>query len=239
MKKNILISLFLLISLSVKAQTLNEVISNIFKNNGSEASWMNIITIYSTGKMSPNDRSADEVLLSDYDSFKKYEKGSKFYNERILKTKRFITATDGTYYWYSSTEMGKPDLFNKFKRGNPSFESSYPCLMLSNYKAKGHKVEFKGKATVKNKPVFKLEVGLENGSTYYLYFDEKTYYPVLSEINLTFTTTATYFSNYKKVDGMVFPFTLDMSVIGTKAITNIETIQLNTKIADSLFTPIK
>ncbi len=239
MKKNILISLLFLISLNVKAQTLNEVLSNIFKNNGSEASWMNINTIYSTGKISPNDRSADEVLLSDYDSFKKYEKGSKFYNERILKTKKFITATDGTYYWYSSTEMGKPDLFNKFKRGNPSFESSYPCLMLSNYKAKGHKVEFKGKAKVKNQLAFKLQVELENGSTYYLYFDEKTYYPVLSEINLMFTTTDTYLSNHKKVDGMVFPFTINMSVIDKKAITNIETIQINTKIADSLFTPIK
>ena len=225
--------------MNAKAQTLNEVIASIFKNNGSEANWMNISTIYSTGKMSPNDRSADEVLLSDYDSFKKYEKGNKFYNERILKTKRFISATDGIYSWYSSTEMGKPDLFNKFKRGNPSFESSYPCLMLSNYKAKGHKVEFKGKATVKNKPAFKLEVGLENGSTYYLYFDEKTYYPVLSEMNLMFTTTDTYLSNHKKVNGMVFPFTRDTSIIGIKAVTNIETIQINTKIADSLFTPIK
>ena len=239
MKKNILIPLLFILSLNVEAQTLNEVISNIFKNNGSEASWMNISTIYSTGKMSPNDRSADEVLLSDYDSFKKYEKGNKFYNERILKTKRFITATDGTYYWYSSTEMGKPDLFNKFKRGNPSFESSYPCLMLSNYKSKGHKVAFKGKVMVKNKQTFKLEVVMENGSTYYLYFDEKTYYPVLSEFNLMFTTTDTYFSNYKKVDGIMFPFTLNTSLVDKKAVSNIETIQINTKISDSLFTPIK
>jgi hypothetical protein len=82
--------------------------------------------------------------------------------------------------------------------------------ILVNYKEKGHTIELLGKETAEGAECYKLKVTQKSGKISTVFLDSKTYYRIKSvskvNINGEETEVETVYSDFKKVDGYVFPF---------------------------------
>jgi hypothetical protein len=86
---------------------------------------------------------------------------------------------------------------------------------LSDYEARGNKVEYIGHDTVDGDDVYRLKVTLKNGDIYYYYLDPETFLEVRTE-RVQFVRGAVKESviecgSYKLVAGVYFPFTVEAS----------------------------
>jgi hypothetical protein len=81
---------------------------------------------------------------------------------------------------------------------------------LLNYKEKGHTVELLGKETAEGVECYKLKVTHKDGKVSTLFIDGKTYYRIksvtTSNTNGADTEVETVYSDFKTIDGYVFPF---------------------------------
>jgi hypothetical protein len=81
---------------------------------------------------------------------------------------------------------------------------------LVNYKEKGHTIELLGKETVEGSECYKLKVTQKSGKVSTVFIDAKTYYRIksvtTSNVNGEDMEVDTGYSDFKKVDGYVFPF---------------------------------
>lgn len=113
---------------------------------------------------------------------------------------------------------------------------------LIDYSAKGTKVELEGREPVEGHDAYKLKLTLKNGKELYVWVDAKSYLEVkLDETRMDngkARTLATYFRDYKPVDGLVIPHLIETKVEegdkGSEKIV-IEKVALNPKQEDSLF----
>ncbi|MEK6300750.1 MAG: hypothetical protein AABO41_08525 [Acidobacteriota bacterium] len=111
---------------------------------------------------------------------------------------------------------------------------------LVDYKDKGHKIELVGKEDMEGTPVYKLKLTLKNGDVRNIYLDAENYLEL--KVNLKRKTPGgeievdQYVGNYKPVNGVLFPFSLETKIKGQTAnqIT-IEKIEIDVPIDDSLF----
>jgi len=111
---------------------------------------------------------------------------------------------------------------------------------LVDYKDKGHNVELIGKEDMEGTPVYKLKLTLKNGDVRNIYLDAENYLEL--KVNLKRKTPGgeievdQYVGNYKPVNGVLFPFSLETKIKGQTAnqIT-IEKIELDVAIDDSVF----
>ena len=114
---------------------------------------------------------------------------------------------------------------------------------LYNYKEKGNTVEVAGKENVNNTETYKLKVTRKNGNVEYHYLDTKTYLPVrvqaIAKVQGQDFKQETLNSNFKQVDGLTFPFTVEMKNDaipgGGSLMVTVTKIDVNPQIDDTLF----
>jgi outer membrane lipoprotein-sorting protein len=112
---------------------------------------------------------------------------------------------------------------------------------LFDYKAKGHQVEFLGKADIEGSPAYKLKLTKKSGDVTTMYLDADTYLVIKEEGKRTMRgQTMEYeesYGNYKKVDDITFPFTIETKVKGApqSQTLNFEKIELNAKVDPARF----
>lgn len=111
---------------------------------------------------------------------------------------------------------------------------------LIDYKEKGHTVELIGKEDVEGTPAYKLKVTLKNGDVRNYYLDAESYLEL--KVNSKRKTPGgeievdQFVGNYKPVDGVIFPFSIDTKVKGqTVSQITIEKMELGVAIEDSVF----
>lgn len=113
---------------------------------------------------------------------------------------------------------------------------------LYDYKKDGSKVEFMGKEDMEGTEVYKLKLTKKDGDIFYFFIDAETNLLLKQMTTRKMedkeVTLNTIMSNYKMVDGMMFPFNIetrgdDSSTPGF--LINFDTIELNPKIDDSVF----
>lgn len=113
--------------------------------------------------------------------------------------------------------------------------------VLVDYKAKGHKVELIGKDKVEGSDAYKLKVTLKNGDVDTMYLDADSFLLVKTEgkrmIRGTESEFETSLGDYKPVQGMMMPFSLEAGAKGShvKQKVTITKIELNVPIDDALF----
>jgi len=112
-----------------------------------------------------------------------------------------------------------------------------------DYKAKGNKVEYVGKEDVEGTPTFKLHVTTKDGKESNEYLDAATYLAIRTEatrnVQGQLLETETTIGDYKTVDGLMFPYSIESHVkgkesMGSQAI-NIDAIELNPKVDTTIF----
>lgn len=111
---------------------------------------------------------------------------------------------------------------------------------LVDYKDKGHTVELIGKEDMEGTPVYKLKLTLKNGDVRHIYLDADNYL----ELKVTSKRKTpggeievdTYLGNYKPLNGLVFPFSMESKVKGqTVSQFTIDKVELDVAIDDALF----
>jgi hypothetical protein len=114
---------------------------------------------------------------------------------------------------------------------------------LVDYVAKGTKVALEGTEQVNGSKNYKLKLTLKNGEVRHLWVDAKTFLDTRIDgaprhFDGKMRQVATYFHDYKTVDGVKIPFVMETSVDGVNGSEkiNIERVVMNPNLQDSRFT---
>jgi outer membrane lipoprotein-sorting protein len=153
-----------------------------------------------------------------------------------------IQAFDGTKTWSVMPFMGKKDPEvgtdedNKNAQDDADFDGA-----LVDYKTKGNTIELTGKEQVEGADAFKLKVTKKNGNIEYDYLDAETYLLVKTEGKVKRRGTEldgeTTFSDYKDVDGLMQPFSMESGAkeMPQKQKLTFTKIELNVPLDDTRF----
>ena len=161
--------------------------------------------------------------------------------EMTIQGKTIVQAYDGKTAWMIMPFLGSPDpQAMSADDAKDVIEQADMDGPIVDYKAKGNAVELLGKEDVEGSPAYKLKVSLKNGDTEYVYIDTETGLQVKetskrkqqgSEVEVD-----SYMTNFKPVNGVLFPFTVENKVQG-KSVGQftIDDIQANVAIDDKIF----
>jgi hypothetical protein len=114
--------------------------------------------------------------------------------------------------------------------------------VLINYAAKGTKLALDKPEQVEGKDAYKLTLTMKDGQVKHVWVDVKTFLDVKMDgtrtLNGKTRTVATYFRNYKAVDGLQMPYLIETSVEGIRGSEkiNVERIVVNAKLDATRFT---
>jgi hypothetical protein len=221
------------------AQTADEVIEKYIRFMGGEKKWKRVKTIITNGEY-------------DYGGvvfpFTTYAKSPDRY--------KFVVPFEGKYYaqGYDGTKGWKIDAFKNETK--PALLEGKAALAMANeadvdlqtpfinYKAKGHRIELQGTDTVGNKQYYKIGLLKNDGESETYYFD-----PVDGSLFLKIAVAKnpelqgailhTYYSDYRDVEGLKFPFK-SFSKTGEQAVLSviITKVKLNVDVKDDEFKPM-
>jgi hypothetical protein len=119
---------------------------------------------------------------------------------------------------------------------------------LYNWKEKGHKAEFLGKEDMEGTPIYKIKLTKANGDVDIYFIDAENYVVIKTTSTSTMqgkeVTGDSFSSNYKDVNGVMMPFTIENKMKTPNGeMTNqfvIDKVVVNEPVQDSLFVkPVK
>ncbi|HTX88970.1 MAG TPA: outer membrane lipoprotein-sorting protein [Bacteroidales bacterium] len=237
-----LVGILVLSGFSGKCQDpgLDEILSKYYQATGLEK-MKDFKTIYCEGK--------SNTMGTEY-PFRYYKKRPQMMRMEVdIQGSRMIQAFDGqkgwsVIPWSGSTEpqdMTADESKNLKDQGD--FEGA-----LYHWKEKGYTVELQGKDQVEGSQAYKIKLTKPDGDTEIFYIDEDNFV-VLKVVDNTKIQgneleSETDFTNYKPVEGVLMPYTLQNKFKGMNGeVTNevqLSTIEINKEINDSLFVkPVK
>jgi len=153
-----------------------------------------------------------------------------------------IQAFDGTKTWSVMPFMGKkdPEVGSDEDNKNAQDDADFDGALV-DYKTKGHTIELMGKEPVEGADAYKLKVTKKNGNIEYDYLDAETFLLVKTEGKVKRRGTEmegeTTFSDYKEVDGLMQPFSMESGAkeMQQKQKLTFTKIELNVPLDDSRF----
>lgn len=161
--------------------------------------------------------------------------------EMTIQGKTMVQGYDGKTAWMIMPFLGSldPQIMSADEAKEVIEQADIDGPMV-DAKEKGNTVELLGKEDVEGSPAYKLKVTLKNGDISYAYIDTETALEVketnkrkqqASEIEVD-----SYFSNYKAVNGVLFPFMIENKVQG-KSVGQftVDDIAANVAIDDGAF----
>lgn len=133
-----------------------------------------------------------------------------------------ITAYDGKAGWkidpfqgYGGGKNAEAMTADELKSAEVQGDLDGP---LVDYAAKGHKVEYVGKETVEGSPAHQLKVTLKNGDTQTYFLDADSFLEVKQttkrKIRDQEIEAETFFSDFREVAGVLFPFAIEQGMKG-------------------------
>jgi len=228
-----IISLFLF--LNGLAQTADEIIQKNIDATGGKSNWETIKTMKVTGYLGMGGM---DFAITQYT-----KAPDKSFLEIIVQGMTMKQGYDGTMGWMINPMMGskKPEKVDdetaaEFKeRGNIGGR-------LMTYKDEGSTAELSGKEDLEGTEVFKIKITEKSGKVYNYYFDTKNYL-ILKETRIVKRNgkeynTETTMSNYKTVNNIQMPFTMEIntaeSQMGSQTLT-IDKVEMNIDIDENIF----
>jgi outer membrane lipoprotein-sorting protein len=229
----------IVLSGTVAAQTVEEIVAANLEAKGGEDAWMAVQTGRIKGTMRMEGGAAGAIEMPFTLEFKRPD---KLRLEFTMQGMTGIQAYDGETGWSIMPFMGKTEPEEmaedqvKQLKNQAEFEG-----VLVNYKEKGHTVELVGSEEVDGTPAYKLKVTRADGDIDYLYLDQEYYVEFKSELKREVQgnemTITTVIGDYKEVDGLLFAHSMEMSFNGveTRQVLTIESIELGVDLPDDRF----
>ena len=244
MKNALTLLLFFFIgSLSMSAQTVDEILETYFENTGGEDAWLKLEGM----KMSASvNQQGMDIPIYMY-TFKEGQQLMKF----NLQGKEVVQmAFDGESGWVTNFMTGTAEPITSEEAENMKRDKgTFPDPFL-NYKEKGYSCEMMGKETIEGVECFKIKLtrkpqlvdGVETPNESYYFFDSDNYVPIAIEEEITDgemkgKVSQQIFSDFQEVDGLYFPFSIEEKLKGTEMsqLIVISKIELNPEYDAKMF----
>ena len=153
-----------------------------------------------------------------------------------------VQAYDGATAWMVMPFMGKKDpeamSGDMLKEMKEQADFDGPFI---DYAKKGHKIELLGKADIEGTSAWKLKLTTKDGTESVIYLDADSHLEIKSEAKRKVQGQEMEgeqsFGNYKEVEGMLFPTSMEMKPKGAPSgqTITIDKIEINPTVADDLF----
>ncbi len=231
----------LLTSLSVNAQSAEEIIATYLETVGGEEAISNIntMTLVANSKFQ-----GMEIPI------KMYQKAPNMQRMDMIFQGKEITQMcyNGEVGWSTNFMTQEAELWETEDSENMKHQMDFPESFL-NYADKGYSISLEEEKNVDGTDCFKIKLtknpisinGEEVENYSYYYFDKETFVPIMQEEfmhkgQMAGATTEMYFSDYQEVNGVYHPHAMSQKVNGQAMFDMvISEILINEEIDDSLF----
>ncbi|MGN6186814.1 MAG: hypothetical protein ACTHQM_24530 [Thermoanaerobaculia bacterium] len=236
MRKTLTLAAALLFAVSMHAAelTVDEVLAKNAEAKGGLEKLKAVSSMKMTGKIAFGPIEAPFVMTK-----KRPE------NMKVDFTVQGMTGTqayDGATGWMVMPFMGKKDpeemSGDDLKAVKEQADFDGPFI---DYAKKGNKVELLGKADIEGTSAYKLKLVTKDGTESTVYLDADSFLEIKIESKRTVqgqeVESETVIGNYKEVDGMLFPFSLESKAKGMPGgqVITLDKIELNPAIEDASF----
>jgi len=236
-----LVAIVSLLTISLNAQSVDEIVGNYLENTGGAENWENVKGVRMNASINQMGMEIpiEMVQLKD-----------KMYTKISIQGQEIKQGVfDGETLWSTNFMSMKAEKSDQEDVDNVKNElAEFPDPFL-NYKEKGFTVELMGTETVEGSDVFKIKLtkkpmvvdGEEVPNVSIYYFDSENFVPIMVHEEVMSgqgkgMIMESKMSDYQEVDGLYFPFSMTQGVKDQpgQPIT-IESIELNPSIDDSEF----
>ena len=236
-----LVAIVSLLTISLNAQSVDEIVGNYLENTGGAENWENVKGVRMNASINQMGMEIpiEMVQLKD-----------KMYTKISIQGQEIKQGVfDGETLWsinFMSMKAEKSDQEDVDNVKNELAEFPDPFL---NYKDKGFTVELMGTETVEGSDVYKIKLtkkpmvvdGEEVPNVSIYYFDSENFVPIMVHEEVMSgpgkgMIMESKMSDYQEIEGLYFPFSMTQGVKDQpgQPIT-IESIELNPSIDDSEF----
>jgi len=231
----LIVLLAFLSAVSLAAQTVDDIIAKSFTAVGGVAKLRAIQTIRVTGSFEGGGMQAGFTQV--------FKRPMKVRGDISIQGMSLVQAYDGKTGWQIFPFSGKKDAelmtADDLKRIQEEADFDGP---LMDYKQKGNTVELIGKEKVEGTDAYHLKITLKNGDIRNSYIDADSFLPIKTVaktmIRGTEVELETALGDYKEVNGILFPFSIDQRAVGGQGqgqkITFTK-VEINVPVDDSVF----
>ena len=231
----IMLGLLLCSTILLKAQSTEEVLSKHQSAMGSPERWAAVKSLVMKNKFS--------VQGMDIESKTSVLVGQGFRTEVEVMGNKIITAIDGENGWMMRPAMmggtGQPEAMPADQVKMAASQKNIGSTLINALKD-GAKIDLVSKEKLDGADVYLLKVSKASGEESQVYVSASTYFIVKVtgklKANGQEVDTEVNFSNYKAVDGLYFPYTMETaSPMGGMMTVDTVSIELNPNIDVNIF----
>ena len=214
--------------------SVDDVLSRYYEAAGGAEKLKSVMTRRMTGRMqvAPG-MEATFTMLG--------KRPAKMRMEFTIQGMTAVQAFDGERGWMISPFMGQtepepmPADVVQTIREDADFDGP-----LIDFAVKGHAVELLAKEDVRGTETYRLKLTLKDGQVTYYYLNSESFLPIKTQARRTVQgmdiNADTFMSDYKSVDGMMLPFSIQVTGQGPQGQTlSIESVEFNVDIDDKVF----
>jgi hypothetical protein len=210
----------------VSAQTVDEIIAKNLEARGGLARIKAVQSMRETGKLSAGSFQAKFIQLN--------LRPNRVREEVVIQGMSQIDAFDGKTGWRVSPFEGRkdPDLLSADDMKGLMTDADMDGQLV-DYRNKDHRAELEGHDSVEGTDCYKIKLTLSNGDIRYFYIDTDSFLELKIEtqrnIRGTVQYSETYYGDYEDVNGIYFPFDIEVGEKGSPDRTKftIEKVELN------------
>src|SRR5258708_4890262 len=234
-KAILLLSAFFLLAGVMSAQTVDEIIAKNIEAKGGLAKLKAVQSMRMTGHAEFGAMQAGFVLTQ--------KRANKMRNEISIQGMTMVQAFDGQNGWQVVPFSGKKDAEPMGAEDQKDAEENADMDgPLVDYKAKGHKVELVGKEKTEGTDTYHLRITLKDGNVRDLFLDADSFLEIKAIAKVTRRGTETVvesaMGDYKEVQGMMIPFSIEQHQQGGQGPGQkiiIEKVEFNVPVDDAVF----
>jgi hypothetical protein len=220
----------LFISFNAASQTTDEIVNKHIEAMGGKEKLLQLKTMVTEGSLSVQGTDIPVKISQEHNKGQRVEITVMGMSGYIINT-----PTEGWQFFPFQGQAAPEAMSPEAVKESVDFLDIQNNLL--DYKQKGHQVEYVGKEDFEGTECFKLKVVFKGGAEANMYIDPSTYY-VIKQVTKTKSTGQEVvqdqtFSNFKKQDGYVFPFSL--TGVGPGGVLTVTKIEVNKPLDASLF----
>lgn len=216
------------------AQSLDEVLEKHYEAIGGLDTWLSVQSVKFSGKMVLMGGAMEAPITI------MQKRPAKSRVEFTVQGVQGVQAFDGETAWIQLPFMGSPDPEPApVEMAAQLREQADLDGPLVGWQEEGHTLELIGHEDVEGTDTYKVKVTRNSGEVSYYYLDSEDYLPIkvsaIRTVQGAETEITTILGDYKEVQGLVVPFSIDInSAMGPQTIS-FDTIEVNVSLDDAIF----
>lgn len=222
-------ALVALVAVPASAQSVDDVIAKAFVAQGGIEKMKAVQSVRMTGKMAMGPGMEAPITIE-------IKRPRSLRVEISIQGMTIVQAYDGTTGWMLNPMSGRttPEALpsEMIKMVDEQADMDGP---LMDYRAKGHTAELLGKETAEGTECYKVRLTEKDGDVSIFYFDTESFLGVKQETRRTIrgseVDSETIVSDWKLVDGVMYPFSIDSGQKGAPARQKMTIAKIETNVA--------